>query len=116
LAFGTGANIGIDVEKINGQTDFEGISKLAFSTDEQLILSCSADPVHDFFKLWTAKEALLKAAGLGFSYPSNQFSVFISKGKTVLSKSLVDFAGDCSCLLSSFSPMPGYSAAVAILQ
>jgi 4'-phosphopantetheinyl transferase len=116
LVVGGQQHIGIDVEKIDGHKDFKEISNLAFSPDEQRSLSLSEDPVNDFYQLWTAKEAVLKASGQGFSYPSNQFSVFISKGKTILSEKPTDFAEDCTCSISSFSPMPGFSAAVAILQ
>jgi 4'-phosphopantetheinyl transferase len=115
LAFGIEKQVGIDVEKIDHKIDFSAIAKVAFSADERLALSHSTDPINDFYKFWTAKEAVLKASGLGFSYPSNQFSVFISKGKTILSKNTIDFTDGRTCSLSSFSPTPGYFAAVAIM-
>ena len=116
FAIGKGKHIGIDVEKIEGKIDFKGISSLVFSSEERFSLSRSLDPIHDFYRLWTAKEAILKGTGFGFSYPSNQFSVVISKGNAALLKGSKEFAAGLSCSLSSFSPVIGYSAAVAVLQ
>jgi len=116
IAIGKGKHIGIDVEKVEGKIDFKGISSLVFSSEERLSLSRSLDPIQDFYRLWTAKEAILKGTGFGFSYPSNQFSVVISKGNAGLIKGIKEFAAGLSCSLSAFSPVDGYSAAVAVLQ
>jgi 4'-phosphopantetheinyl transferase len=116
IAVGRGKQIGIDVEKLEGKIDFSGISSLVFSPDEQLSLSCSLDPIHDFYRLWTAKEAILKSTGLGFTYPSNQFSVVISKGNVSLLKIPKTFAAGCDFSLASFSPVAGYSAAMAVMH
>ena len=116
FAIGKEKHVGIDVEQIEGKIDFTGISSLVFSSDEQLLLSLSMDPIRDFYVLWTAKEAILKVSGRGFSYPSNQFSVVIPKGIPTLSIIPAELSGGCSCSLSSFSPAKGYSAAVAVLQ
>jgi 4'-phosphopantetheinyl transferase len=116
IAIGKGKQIGIDVEKIEENIDFSGISSLVFSSDEQRSLSRSNNPILDFYALWTAKEAILKASGQGFSYPSNQLSVVISKGSATLPIIPAKLTGCSSCSLSSFSPAEGYSAAVAVLQ
>ena len=116
FAIGKEKHVGIDVEIIDEKIDFKRITSLVFSSDEQLSLSLSLDPICDFYALWTAKEAILKAAGRGFSYPSNKFSVFISNGITFPSIIPAELTGGCSCSLFSFSPVKGYSAAVAILQ
>jgi 4'-phosphopantetheinyl transferase len=116
FAIGNGKHIGIDVEIIDEKKDFKGITSLVFSSDEQLSLSLSMNPICDFFALWTAKEAILKATGRGFSYPSNKFSVSISNGITFPPKIPAELTGGCSCSLFSFSPVKGYSAAIAVLQ
>ena len=116
IAIGKEKHVGIDVEKIEEKIDFKGISPIVFSFNEQLTLSRSIDPIHDFYALWTAKEAILKASGRGFSYPSNKFSVFILNGITFPSIIPAELTGGCSCSLFSFSPVKGYSAAVAVLQ
>jgi 4'-phosphopantetheinyl transferase len=108
--------VGIDVEKIEEKRDFKGMLPLVFSLSEQQTISRSGDPIHDFYSIWTAKEAILKAAGRGFSYPSNKFSVFILNGITFPGIIPTELTGGCSCSLSSFSPASGYSAAIAVLQ
>jgi 4'-phosphopantetheinyl transferase len=116
IAFGNGKHIGIDVEKIEEEIDFTGISSLVFSAEEQHSLSRSQDHIRDFYALWTAKEAILKASGLGFTYPSNHFSVDISKGIVDLSMLSNELTGGYSCSIFPFSPEKGYSATVASLQ
>ncbi|MEI8132724.1 MAG: 4'-phosphopantetheinyl transferase superfamily protein [Leptolinea sp.] len=116
FAIGKRKNIGIDVEKIEEKTDLVGISSLVFSSDERLAFSISTNPLRDFYVLWTAKEAILKASGRGFSYPSNKFSVVLSKGLPSISNIPTELTGGCSCNLISFSPSTGYSAALAVMQ
>jgi 4'-phosphopantetheinyl transferase len=116
FAFSKEQEIGIDVEKIEETRNFAGISSIVFSADEQQELSKSIDPISDFYLLWTAKEAILKVTGRGFSYPSNRFSVVLTKGIPSVSKIPTELSGGFSSLLTSFSPAPGYSAAIAVLQ
>lgn len=116
FAFGNVKEIGIDVEKNEEARDFAGISSIVFSPDEQVYLSKSMDPVSDFYLLWTLKEAILKVSGHGFSYPSNQFSVVLTKGIPSVSKIPTELFGGFSSVLTSFSPTTGYSAAIAVLQ
>ena len=116
FAIGKGKHVGVDVEIIDEKLDFKRVSSLVFSPDEQLSLSLSINPIGYFYALWTAKEAILKAAGRGFSYPSNKFSVSILNRITFPSIIPAELTSGCSCSLFSFSPVKGYSAAVAVLQ
>jgi 4'-phosphopantetheinyl transferase len=62
-------NVGVDVEKINAFVSIDGFEKLFFSDKE--ILSVNVDgrfKVNEFYKVWTRKEALLKAVGVGLNY------------------------------------------------
>jgi 4'-phosphopantetheinyl transferase len=114
FAFGKAKGIGVDVEKNDETRDFAGISSIVFSIEEQKFLSKSKDPISDFYSLWTAKEAILKVSGRGFSYPSNKFSVVLTKGIPSEIKIPTELSGGFSSLLTSFSPAPGYSAAIAV--
>ena len=116
IAIGNCKHTGIDVEKMEENIDFAGISALVFSDDEQQSLSRSKEPVQDFYAIWTAKEAVLKAAGRGFAYPSNKFCVVISKKNISLLKYQAELTHGFSWSISSFTPASGYSAAVAVLQ
>jgi 4'-phosphopantetheinyl transferase len=60
---------GIDVEAVNRSLDVETVARHVCSTRERLGLrDCSAATRHTrFFELWTLKEAVLKAQGIGLS-------------------------------------------------
>jgi 4'-phosphopantetheinyl transferase len=116
IATGSGAPIGVDVEWMVATADFAGISALAFSDSEKRALLESSEPVADFYAIWTAKEAVLKAAGSGFAYPSSKFCVVISEGKTTLTDHQAELTQGLSCSLISFNPASGYSAALAVLR
>ena len=55
--------IGTDIELLNGDENIQEISHFAFSDDEKIRFLNDVD----FLKIWTQKEALLKAAGLGLT-------------------------------------------------
>jgi 4'-phosphopantetheinyl transferase len=57
--------VGIDVEHIDRELDTTDIATTCFSTKEQEFVAASADSVTAFYRLWTRKEALLKATGKG---------------------------------------------------
>lgn len=59
------SGIGIDVEYINEDFNYKPIIKNCFTNNEIQYIEESDKPVKAFFKLWTRKESLLKAAGKG---------------------------------------------------
>ena len=63
------ARVGIDVETLKAQRDYDGIAKMIFSPDEYTeILSLTGQRKIDlFYRIWTFKEALVKAVGSGLS-------------------------------------------------
>lgn len=71
-----GHPIGVDVEAIDGSVDIEMLAKQYFAAGEhQLIIE--APPQHRaeiFFRLWTLKEAMLKAVGIGLGAPLREFA------------------------------------------
>ncbi len=65
IAYAAGiAPVGIDIEY--RQDVNLNIAKHYFSKGEQEVLRESRDPVLDFYRIWTAKEAILKRNGTGF--------------------------------------------------
>jgi 4'-phosphopantetheinyl transferase len=84
LAFARGREIGVDVEQLNRNSDFEGISRRFFSTREQSQLAAlpAEAKVEGFFRCWTRKEAYIKATGDGLSLPLDQFDVSIEPGES----------------------------------
>jgi 4'-phosphopantetheinyl transferase len=69
-AINSEGKIGIDVEEIHPiQTDeFEG----QFHPNEKLLLHQSKNPLHQFYHIWTKKEAVCKAHGKGITAALNQ--------------------------------------------
>jgi len=57
------STVGIDVEYINDNFNYGLIAQSCFTIAEINYINESCHPVNEFFKLWTRKEALLKADG-----------------------------------------------------
>ena len=69
--------VGIDIEQLRNDCDYEGIAGRFFSTQEQQELAqLSPDlQIQGFFNGWTRKEAILKAIGKGLTVPLEQLEV-----------------------------------------
>jgi 4'-phosphopantetheinyl transferase len=69
-------NVGIDMENISRKTDQSSIVKSFFSAgDQQFIDDPEGVSTDRFFLLWTRKEALLKAIGIGITTDLTQYEV-----------------------------------------
>ncbi len=69
--------VGVDVECLRRPRDFTGLAQRFFAAAEHeaLLQMSDAEQVAGFFRLWTRKEALLKAVGTGLATPLNQVVV-----------------------------------------
>ncbi len=76
LAIGMQFPLGIDLEFFSARP-YEGIGSHIFSVKENLELRLLPNMLKPlaFFHLWAQKEALIKACGLGLSYPTKQFDL-----------------------------------------
>jgi 4'-phosphopantetheinyl transferase len=59
------SGVGIDVEKMEDHFDYTGMLKRCFSLPEVRHLQSGFQARDSFYLLWTRKEALLKATGIG---------------------------------------------------
>ena len=76
FAFGRDREVGVDVERIAPRDDMMSVARYAFSDAEMLQLGAvSAERFRAFYKLWTRKEAYLKARGNGLSTALRQTTV-----------------------------------------
>ena len=77
VAVAIGREIGIDIEQIRSDVEFEKLAERFFSPGERKFMRNLADDkkLRAFFRLWTCKEAFLKAHGTGLSRPLSSFDV-----------------------------------------
>lgn len=99
-ALSHGREIGIDVEAIRAVPEADAIAARFFSRRENQAYSALApdDKPLGFFNCWTRKEAFVKALGDGLSLPLDEIDVS---------------SAPAGWRLHSFSPLPGFIAAVA---
>lgn len=64
--------VGVDVEYITPYS--QSVAKKVFTATEQNWLGCQATD-EAFFRLWTGKESIMKALGLGFHLPPESFEI-----------------------------------------
>lgn len=71
-----GANVGVDVERVDRCVDAARLSNRFFSPEEAAALQeLVSDRLRErFFLYWTLKESYIKARGLGLSLPLDSFS------------------------------------------
>ena len=69
--------IGVDVEERDPRHALDGIGSRVYGPTERHLLTAAtgAQKVHLFFRLWSMKEALIKALGTGFSLSPSRFEV-----------------------------------------
>lgn len=107
--------VGVDIERVRRDLDFEGIARQFFSPRECRALAAVPENMrHDaFFACWTRKEAFVKAQGSGLSYPLDSFDV--STDSREEAPQLIPPASNTeSWTLRSLNSFPGYAAAVAV--
>lgn len=71
------ACVGVDVEERAPRRDLDGIGSLVYGPEERRLLGTASGEkkVQTFYRLWSMKEALIKALGTGFSLSPSGFEV-----------------------------------------
>jgi 4'-phosphopantetheinyl transferase len=112
LAVSRGGRIGVDVELVRHVTDADNIVTQMFSRVEasQYRSFSPSDRVAAWFSGWTRKAAFLKATGESTERPLNSFDVDLSPTATA---PWVNAGPDREWFIRSFTPAPGFTAAVA---
>lgn len=77
LAVSEGPEIGVDLEMMR-PVDHLDLARRYFHPDEISAIERHDDPRQAFFRIWTLKEAVVKAIGLGLSLPLDGFAVSIA--------------------------------------
>lgn len=75
IAVAPEGRLGVDVEERTERRDFDRLIDAAFGANEQRALTRAngTGRIQLFFKLWTIKEALIKAVGTGMSFDPADF-------------------------------------------
>ncbi|MCA8956004.1 MAG: 4'-phosphopantetheinyl transferase superfamily protein [Planctomycetes bacterium] len=106
--------VGVDIEYVRENRNLAGIARRFFAAAEsQAFLGLAADlHLAEFYRIWTHKEAYLKACGTGLSFPSNRFTLdFTAQPVRLLA---TDMPGDVvgHWQFHGLPAAPGYAAAV----
>lgn len=77
IAIAARDGLGVDVEERVPNRDLEGIGSLVYGATERRLLAAATGcgKVHLFYRLWSLKEALIKALGSGFSLNPSRFEI-----------------------------------------
>lgn len=69
--------VGVDVERADPRVTYRGLAQRFFSTAEfsALVALPPEQQLTGFYRVWTSKEAFIKALGRGLSFPLRSFTV-----------------------------------------
>lgn len=121
IAFTQVAEVGIDIEYMNSEhpKDFLALAQRFFHPNEYLDLKAISDTIKQrnyFYKLWTGKEAFVKAIGKGLSNSLDNFYIKIDEnGRYILEPDVQLLSPHISTTIQSLSDMPNYSACLTCL-
>jgi 4'-phosphopantetheinyl transferase len=117
LAVARSARVGIDLERIRFLDDPGALANRHFSRREVSVWRSlpERDRLAGFHRLWTQKEAFVKATGDGLAFPLRDFEVLLRPEGAARVHDLrvnADFPGEWS--FHGFEPGPGYAATLAV--
>ena len=80
IALASEGRLGVDVEELTARRDLESLIEAVMGPEEQAELGELEGKARldQFYRLWTCKEALIKALGTGFSTDISRFQVPLS--------------------------------------
>jgi 4'-phosphopantetheinyl transferase len=80
VAITGGAAVGVDVEEIRSVPEMRGVAESHFASVERTALwdASEAERLHTFYRIWTRKEAFVKATGVGIGPALARFAVSAS--------------------------------------
>jgi 4'-phosphopantetheinyl transferase len=106
--------VGIDIERVRPITHLEKLCQRCLTYEEAATVLNLDRPsaIHRFFQYWTAKEAIVKAMGMGLSYPMKHVEVFLETGHLTNQPATIPMAQPShphpSALLDSAPVLDGY--------
>jgi 4'-phosphopantetheinyl transferase len=117
IAIARGQPLGVDLERIDRRIRIEDLARRYFSSTEAEALEALPSELRlpAFLRLWTSKEAVLKALGAGISFGLEKVSFELDAGG--LPVELLDIAHEAgpreNWQIASLEPAPGFLGALA---
>lgn len=109
--------VGVDIETLDDRRTAGAIAARYFSPDEAAAIEAAASPAHAlsaFIGVWTRKEAVLKALGVGLTVPLRSFSVTVPpETPRIVTADDPRLAPECWAL-ADLAPITGCAGAVAL--
>jgi 4'-phosphopantetheinyl transferase len=108
--------LGVDLERVRSNVEALSISRHYFFGTEQAEIEAATSLERDsiFFRYWVAKEAVLKAKGIGLGFPLDRFRVdFLSDGQKARVESFDPDALEQNWMVHLLPCEPGWLAAAA---
>ena len=108
--------LGVDLEYLRSMEDVAKIAQRFFSAQEsQSIASLNGTEQHKaFFQLWTAKEAYLKATGIGLTGSLADVNICLDQNDSCLQAIHGNKQATANWSMYSYLPVANYVAAIAI--
>jgi 4'-phosphopantetheinyl transferase len=108
--------VGVDVEQMRAIPDLSTLSQRFFSPREcaEIEKLSGEEATKGFFKIWTRKEAWLKATGEGITALSSTIEVLGPPGKENICGSPPDGPSGMRSCLFELTPAPGFLGALAV--
>ena len=116
VAIALGMEPGVDIERIRARRDLAGLARRSFSPAEQEEVAAAPKPMDAFYRVWSRKEAVIKADGRGIAIGLDRFDVNVGEPPALLDArwegAVPGEAAQWS--LHSLEAPSGYAAALAV--
>lgn len=118
VAVGRGRSVGVDVESLRPLSDLAGVAERFFAVEECAALLALSEPEREagFYRLWTRKEAYIKALGTGLGHPLAQFVVTIATNDARLVSVAGNAAAAAPVAMRSIEVGVGYESALVVMR
>lgn len=109
--------LGVDLEHVRAMRDFEGIAQRFFAPEEvaDLVALAPDERPEAFFRIWTRKEAYVKADGAGLTHALDRFRVSVHPAQPAR---LLHIDGSTEAAVAwslvHLDPSPGYLGCLAV--
>lgn len=109
--------IGVDIEEIVELEDINDIIHTCFSKNEQYLFNDLelSEKTNLFYKIWTGKEAFIKAIGQGFSFPLQNISFGLDDDNKIIINEIADAQENLNNWKAyNFSSRENYTSTVVV--